>query len=136
MASNFEIKNRKNKQHRHEIEQFCRDFLKGGNTQLHIVIDNYRHLLAQIDIQQMDITTQEMLDRSFKNICKILFNTRPADKSCIIALLGFTLKLNAYQLSCSWYHVDMLINSLVDVLEDINFQPKELVDTPSNCMIL
>ena len=98
---------------------------------------NYRALFAQIDIQQMDITTQEMLDRSFKNICKILFNTRPTDKSYIIALLGFALKLNAYQLSCSWYHVDMLINSLVDVLEDINFQPKELlVDTPSNCTIL
>ena len=135
MASKFENKSGKNKQHRQEIEQYCRDYLKGGNTQLHIVIDNYRDLLAQIDIQQMDIT-QATFDRSYKNICKILFNTRPTDKSYIIALLGFALKLNEYQLSFSWYHVDMLINSLVDVLEDINFQLKELVDTPSNCMIL
>ena len=127
----------KNQQRRQEIEQFCRDFLKGGNIHLHNLIDNYRHLLAQIDIRQLDIT-QETFDRSFKNISKMLFNTRSTDKSYITALLGFALTLNEYHLSyyCSWYHVNMLINSLTDVLEDINFQPNELVDTPSNCMIL
>ena len=121
-----------------EIEQFCRDFLKGGNIYLHNVIDKYRHLLAQIDIQQMDITTQETFDRSFKNICKILFNTRPADKSYIIALLGFALQMHEYHIiyHCTWYHVDILIDSLVDVLEHINFQPKELIDEPTYCTIL
>ena len=111
-------------QHRKEIEQFCHDFVKGGNIHLHNLIDNYRHLLTQIDIRQMNIT-QEMFDRSFKNICRKLFNTRPADKSYIIALLGFALTLHEYHQSyhCFWYHVDMLINSLADVLEDINFQP-------------
>ena len=125
-------------QRRQEIDQFCRDFLKGGNIHLHNVIDNYRHLFAQIDIRQMDIS-QETFDHSFKNICKRLFNTRPTDKGYIIALLGFALTLNEYHRSyhCSWYHADMLINSLVDVLEDINFQPSELLDTPStNCIIL
>ena len=104
---------------------------------MHNVIDNYRHSLAQINIQQMDMT-QGAFDRSFKNISKILFNTRPTDRSYIIALLGFALTLNEYHLSyyCSWYHVDMLIDSLADVLEDINFQPNELIDTPTNCMIL
>ena len=127
----------KNQQRRQEIEQFCRDFLKGGNRHLHNLIDNCRHLLSQIDIRQMDIT-QETFERSFKNICKMLFSARPTGKSYIIALLGFALKLNEYHLSyyCSWYHVDMLINSLTDVLEDINFQPETLIDTPSNCMIL
>ena len=128
----------KNQQRRQEIEDFCRGFVKGGNIYLHNLIDNYRHLLAQIDIRQMDIT-QETFDRSFKNICKILFNTRPTDKSYIIALLGFALTLNEYHLSyyCSWYHTDMLIDSLVDVLEDINFQPNELInETSTNCIIL
>ena len=36
----------KNQQHREEIEQICRDFLKGNNKHLHNVMDNYRHLLA------------------------------------------------------------------------------------------
>ena len=125
------------KNRREEIEQFCHDFVKGGNIYLHNLIDNYRHLFVQIDIRQLNIT-QEMFDRSFKNICRKLFNTRPTDKSYIIALLGFALTLHEYHLlyHCSWYHVDMLINTLADVLEDINFQPKELKVTPCNCMIL
>ena len=125
------------KNRREEIEQFCHDFVKGGNIYLHNLIDNYRHLFVQIDIRQLNIT-QEMFDRSFKNICRKLFNTRPTDKSYIIALLGFALTLHEYHLlyHCSWYHVDMLINTLADVLEDIKFQPKELKDTPCNCMIL
>ena len=127
----------KNQQRRQEIEQFCRDLFQGGNIHLHNLIDNYRHLLEQIDIRQLDIT-QETFDRSFKNISKKLFNTRSTDKSYITALLGFALTLNEYHLSyyCSWYHIDMLIDSLVDVLEDINFQPNELIVAPSNCIIL
>ena len=126
-----------NLQHRKEIEQFCYDFIRGGNIHLHDLIDKYRHLFSQIDIRQMNIT-QEMFDRSFKNICRKLFNTRPTDKIYIIALLGFTLTLHEYHLSyhCSWYHVDMLINSLVDVLEDINFQPKDLTGESTYCIIL
>ena len=124
-------------QYRKEIEQFCYDFIKGGNVYLHNLVDNYRHLFAQIDIRRLNIT-QEMFDRSFKNICRKLFDTRPTDKSYIIALLGFALTLHEYHLlyHCSWYNVDMLINSLADVLEDINFQPKELTDEPAYCMIL
>ena len=124
-------------QYRKEIEQFCYDFIKGGNVYLHNLVDNYRHLLAQIDIRRLNIT-QEMFDRSFKNICRKLFDTRPADKGYIIALLGFALTLHEYHLlyHCSWYHVDMLIISLTDVLEDIHFQPKELTDEPTYCIIL
>ena len=127
----------RNLQHRKEIEQFCHDFIKGGNIHLHNLIDSYRHLFVQIDIRQMNIT-HEMFDRSFKNICRQLFNTRPADKSYIIALLGFALTLHEYHLlyHCSWYHVDMLINSLADVLEDINFQAKEFADESAYCIIL
>ena len=127
-----------NPQHREDIDQFCRDFLKGSNKHLHDVIDNYKPLLAQIDIQHMDIT-QETFDQSFKSICRQLFNIRPTGESYIIALLGFALKLHEYHLSyhCSWYHVDILIMSLADILEDINFKPKkELINETTYCMIL
>ena len=82
--------------------------------------------------------TQETFDIAFKNICRKLFDTRPADKSYIIPLLGFALQLHEYHLSFSWYHTEILIDSLVDVLENINFQLKELttVEPTYYCIIL
>ena len=77
-------------QQREEIEKFCRDFLNGNNKHLHNVIDNYRHLLAQINIQQMNLT-QETFARSFKSICRELFNVRPTHNGYVIPVLGFAL---------------------------------------------
>ena len=123
--------------HRKEIEQFVRDFLKGNNKHLHDVIDNYRHLLSQINIQQMAIT-QETFNSSFKSISNILFNTRPADENYIIPLLGFALQMHEYHvIYCSaWYNDDMIINTVADILAGINFQPKELNAKPTYCIIL
>ena len=83
--------------------------------------------------------TQEKFDSSFKRICRKLFDTRPADKSHIISLLGFALTLHEYHLSYhySWYHMEMLIYSLTDVLTGVGFQPNELIDEPiTYCVIL
>ena len=73
-------------QHRKDIEQFCRDFLKGRNR--------------QIDIRTLNLR-QETFDGSFKIISGKLFDTRPADRNYIISLLGFALTLHEYHLS---YH--------------------------------
>ena len=118
------------------IEQFCRDFFKGGNKQLHDIINCYEDKYAMIDIQQMNLT-QETFDTSFKLLCRELFNARPTQNNAyIIALLGFAIKLNEYHLLyCSWYQVDILIDSLVAVLEDINFDPKELNKPATYCII-
>ena len=135
------MKNHHQQQHREEIIEFCRNFINGGNKHLHDVIDNYRHLFSQINIKQLNLT-QETFDITFKNICRKLFDIRPADnKSYIISLLGFALTLNEYHLShhYSWYHTEILIDSLVDVLENINFQLKELMTVEPTyyyCMIL
>ena len=124
------MKNHKQLLYREEILEFCRNFINGGNKHLHDVIDNYRHLFSQIDIKQLHLT-QETFDITFKNICGKLFNTRPSDnKSYIISLLGFSLTLNEYHLSTddySWFHTGILIDSLADVLENINFQLSELM---------
>ena len=127
----------KYEQHRKDIEQFCRDFLKGENRHLNEVIDTCRHLFTQIDIQLLNLT-QETFDSSFKNICRKLFTIRPANKNYIISLFGFALKLHEYHLSYhhSWYHIEMLIDSLTDVLTDVGFQAKELIEEPSFCMIM
>ena len=66
-------------QHREEIEQFCRNYIKGNNKYLNDIIDNYRHLIIQIDIQQLNLT-QETYDSSLKSISRKLFNSRPADE--------------------------------------------------------
>ena len=133
------MRNHKELLRREEIMEFCHNFINDGdNKHLHDIIDNYRHLFSQIDIQHLNLTP-ETFDHSFKNICKRLFNTRPTDKSYIIALLGFALTLNDYYYQsyyCYWYHVDMLIDSLADVLEDVNFQPKEFIDESTCCIIL
>ena len=122
---------------RRNIEQFCRDFFKGGNKQLHDIINCYEDELVMIDIEQLNLT-QETFDTSFKLVCRELFNVRPAKYNAyIIALLGFAIKLNKYHLLyCSWYQVDILIDSLVAVLEDINFDPKELNKPTTYCIIL
>ena len=125
-------------QRRKDIEQFCRDFLTESLRHLHDVIDNYRHLFTQIDIQQLN-PTQETFDSSFKRISRKLFDTRPADRNYIISLLGFALTLHEYHLSYhySWYHIEMLIDSLTDILTGVGFQSKELMDEPiTYCMIL
>ena len=113
-------------QYREEIMEFCHNFINGSNKHLLDVIDNYRHLLTQIDIQQFNLT-QETFDITFKNICRKLFDIRPADKSYIIPLLGVALQLHEYHLihHCIWYHVEILIDSLVEVLENINSQLKD-----------
>ena len=71
-----------NQQDRKDLEQFCRDFLNERNRNLYNVIDNYRHIFAQIDIQQLNLT-QETFDSSFKSICRKLFNIRTTVRFCI-----------------------------------------------------
>ena len=122
-------------QHRKELVTFFRNFINRNYKHLNAVIDNYRHLFTQIDIQQQNLT-QKTFDSSFKSICKKLFDTRPTDKSYIISLLGFALALRKYHLSFSWYHIEILMDSLTDVLTGVDFQPKELINELTYCMIL
>ena len=112
-------------QEREDIESFCRDFLKKKRAKKDtytMLLINYRHIFAQIDIQQVNLT-QKTFDRSFKRICRKLFDTRPADKNYIIPLLGFALTLHEYYQSnyYSWYHIEILIDSLTDVLAGVGF---------------
>ena len=122
-------------QRREEITEFCHNFINGNYKHLNVVIDNYRHLLMQIDIQLLNLT-QKTFDSSFKSICRKLFDIRPADKSYIISLLGFALALHEFHLSFSWYHIEILMDSLTNVLTGVDFQPKELINELTYCVIL
>ena len=74
---------------RNEIERFCRNFLQGNDHQLHQLITNYRHVLSQIVIQQMQFT-KDTFDGSFQNICNEVFAHRHVSNGYIIAVLGFS----------------------------------------------
>ena len=123
-------------QYRKELATFCRNFINGDYKHLNAIIDNYRHLFMQIDIQELNLT-QKTFDSSFKGICKKLFDIRSTDKGYIISLLGLALALHKYHLPLCWYHIDILIDSLTEVLMGVDFQPKELTnEQPAYCVIL
>ena len=83
-----------NNQHdRKYLEQFCYDFLNERNRHLNNVMDNYRQILAQINIQQLNLT-KETFDSSFKSICKKMFNI---DKKLIKSILYYIICI---QIAC------------------------------------
>ena len=91
-------------------------------------------MLARIDRQQMRFT-QDTFDDSFRSICNEVFIRTPVSNGYINAVLGFSEVVNKYHSSSSWYTIDILMHSLVNVLEGIGFHPEQL--TPSSyCIIL
>ena len=121
-----------------EIEQFCRDFLQGNSHhQLHEIVSIYRPRLM-LDIHQMRFTENTFED-SFHRICTEIFIHRPVDNGYIIAILCFAVDINDQYHTSSWYNIDMLINSLINVLTEIGYDPRRLIPTTtttSSCILL
>ena len=110
----------------------CRNFLHGNNHwQQYELIGNYERVFSQIDIQQF---TQDTLDYSFHCKRSEVFTHKPSSKGYIIAVLGFSEAIHKYYCSSLWYTIDVLMYSLVNVLENITVNPNQL--TPSYCTIL
>ena len=91
-------------------------------------------MLARIDIQQMRFT-QNTFDDSFQSIRSEVFIRTPVSNGYIIAVLGFSEVVHKYHCSSSWYAIDILMHSLVGVLEGIDFHPEQLTPS-SHCIIL
>ena len=73
---------------RDEIDDFCCNFLQGNDYQLRELINNYKHVLSQIDIQQMYFT-KDTFDDTFRNIWNEVFtHRRVVSNGYIIAMLG------------------------------------------------
>ena len=104
---------------RDEIAKFC------NNHQLHKAISDYKHILAQIDIQQIQFTN-DTVNGSFRSIGNEVFTHRPVSNGYIIAILGFTKAIHTHHCSSSWYTIDILANSLVNVLEGSSFHPEQI----------
>ena len=124
-----------NNHRRDKITRFCRDFFQGNNKKLHIVVADYNHMLMQIDIQSLHFT-QDTFAETFQRICKLLFISRSATNGYVIAMLGFAFRVHEYHRACSWYTVDVLIDSTVNVLAGTDFNPKQLTKSPNFCILL
>ena len=99
---------------RESVSQFCQGVLAGENRQICDIINEYD--FSSLDIAAMNFTNETFED-SFKTVCQELFKLRRPHSVYIIAILAYALKLDEYHLMhCSWYHTDILTNSLVEVL--------------------
>ena len=106
---------------RDTIEQFCHEFFHNDKCDLRIIFEKDKHLFSKIEVP---ILTEENFDSVIRKVSIELFSVRPAQKSYIIALLGFALKVDHHHQRHSWYKQDRLINILVSVLDKIEFNPK------------
>ena len=92
-----------------------------------IVIGSYMNLMiitdvfSEIDIQQV---TEDTLYSLFRIICSEVFTCRPVRNEYIIAVLRFAEAIHIH-CSYSWYNIDILKNSLINLPEDIDFFPNQ-----------
>ena len=103
-----------------QILQFCRSVLIDQDEAICRIINKYDlSSLVQIDV------AEETFEDTFKRVCVELFTIRSVRISYIIAIFAYASMLNEYHLvhSKAWYHTDLLMYSLVDILEEKAFNP-------------
>ena len=120
---------------RSEIEEFCRQFLRGNIDYLNNIISQSKNILLQIDLEKLNIS-KDTLDVVFKNICERLFTLRSIENAYIIAVLGFAMEIHIYHHASSWYSTDLLVASLTNVLVIIDFNPIQLTTSANFCLLL
>ena len=106
--------------HREQIMQFCRSVLIDQDEAICRIIDEYDlSSLVQIDV------AEETFEDTFKRVCVELFKIRSVRISYITAIFAYASKLNEYHLvhSKAWYQTDLLMYSLVDILEEKAVNP-------------
>ena len=111
---------RRLRDHREQIMQFCRGVLIDGDEGICRIIDDYDlSSLVQINV------VEETFEDTFRRVCVELFTIRSVRISYITAIFAYASKLNEYHLvhSKAWYQTDLLIYSLVDILEEKAFNP-------------
>ena len=106
-----------------------------NSNQLNELIPNYRFMLAQLDIQNIQYT-EDSFDSSFKRICSEVFIHRPVKNEYVIAIVGFAKAVNDYHCNSSWPRIDILIHSLINIPEGIDFHSDQLLLAASDSCIL
>lgn len=73
-------------------------------------------------IKQLNFTLETFCS-GVKDISESLFCTRKATTPYIISLFIFSIELDMFYKYYSWYTTDILINTLVDILLKVEFNP-------------
>ena len=111
---------RRRRLRREQIIQLCRSVLTGKDEVLCKIINEYDFSsIIKIDV------TEETFEDTFRRVCEEVFKIRAVRKAYITAMFAYATKLNEYHLvhSKTWYQTDLLIYSLVDILEAKTFDP-------------
>ena len=114
------------------MEKFCRRFLSHHTDYEHLyeILENYSSTYAQMD-------NDSFHDR-FKRICYMIINTWRNDhhhRSYILAILGWAQHVNEHYNTIDWYDTELLVTSLVEILNYINFDPSNFCKN-SSCILL
>ena len=112
-------------QRRGDIETFCLEFLQGDHKHLHHIINTYHEDLARIDIDEMHLNKTNF-NSSFEMVCDILLWKSKHNNGHIIAILGYALLLHEHHIRCHSYSINILTQSLTNVLDNMNFKPDQL----------
>ena len=121
------------------METFCRGFLLRYIDYEHLydIIDNYRGRYESIDTVAM-FTDRDSFCENFPAICRTLVRLKGDGSSYVIAILGFALHVHTTCQDSNWYELDLMVETLIDILSCISFNPADYYYCkPSNyCIIL
>jgi len=84
-------------------------------------------------------TSNETFKCAYQLMCDKLFQQFGAKPQYILTLIAFSLQLDVrMQPLCSWYQTDLLINLLHNVLQKVDFNPRNLPwnNRRGNCSLL
>ena len=99
------------------LKQYLNDVFDGKNTTiLEISQDLNSQNRFQSMVKDLEITTEQSLERNIKNIASMSFKDS-TDVGCVVSLLLFSMELDSYHSmhSSSWYKRDMLVETLHDI---------------------
>ena len=113
-----ETNRRRRRLRREQIIRLCRSVLTEKDELLCKIINEYDFSsIIKIDV------TEETFEDTFRRVCEEVFKIRSVRKTYITVMFAYAIKLNEYHLvhSKTWYQTDLLIYSLVDILEAKTF---------------
>ena len=98
---------------------YVKTFLQGEDKEMNALMLEYQEFMPKITIQ----LKKETFSSCIQAIADELFETRKTTYPYVISLLAFSSKLDEYCKQYDWYNTELLIQSLVSILDEISFYP-------------
>ena len=98
---------------------YVKKLLQREDKEMNDLVQEYQEFLPQITIQ----LKEETFSFCIQAIANELFEARKTTYPYVMSLLAFSLKLDEYCKQYDWYNTELLIQSLVSILDKISFYP-------------